>query len=201
MSIQKSVEIKPRTCYHDTMMERVKYSYTKDQAEKYRQIILYALKCCGHPNGIPKTKLAKEVCLADFIWYYENNESMSGMEYRKRKFGPVADAFFSFIDEMEQDGIINCEILTSPTGKGKNTLLYSLAKTKMPFDKLAEEEKTLIEQICKAWESAKPKKIIEFTHEQLPWKICRDDEVIPYSLITQEELSNVFGPVQLLLIA
>ena len=152
MTPTKTLENHPQTCYHKRMMERVKYSYTKNQAEKYRQIILYAIKCCGHANGIPKTKLAKEVCLADFIWYYENNESMSGMEYRKRKFGPVADAFFSLLDEMEQEGVVNCQIAPSSTIKGKNTWLYSLATNKISYEKLGQEEKTLIEQICKGWE-------------------------------------------------
>ncbi len=38
----------------------------------------------------------------------------------------------------------------------------------------------------------KYKKIVDFTHNQLPWSVTDDKEIIPYVLITQEDPQNVY---------
>jgi len=196
--MQKTVETSKFFCHNKKMNERIRNAYTKEESEKYKQIILYAIKSGAGVDGkIPKTKLAKEVCLADFIWFYEKNVSMSGMEYRKRTYGPVSDAFFRLVEEMEQEGIIKCESKSRRQDKDRILKLYSMKESEGNFDKLSSEEKTLIQQIGEAWKEASATEIVDFTHKQLPWQICRDEEVIPYSLITQEEPENVYGPLEL----
>lgn len=159
--------------------------------EKYKQIILNSLKCGSDGDGkITKTKLAKLVYLADFTWYYLNASSMSGMTYRKLPRGPVADIYFRALDELEEDG----RIIREPKGKA---ILFSLVEKEAPTSRLSGDELALIEKIGKAWCSKSTDDIVTFTHEQLPWQICRDGEVIPYGLITQEEPERVYGTVQL----
>jgi len=159
--------------------------------EKYKQIILNALKYGADEDGkITKTKLAKLVYLADFIWYYLNASPMSGMTYRKLPRGPVADVYFRALDEMEEDGAITRE----PKG---NSIMFSLIEKEAPTSSLSVEEINLIEKIGKAWSGKSTSDIVNFTHEQLPWQICRDGEVIPYGLITQEEPERVYGSIQL----
>lgn len=52
--------------------------------EKYTQMLFAFLRSGVTTDGkIPKTKLAKLLYLADFSWFYENLESMSGLKYRK----------------------------------------------------------------------------------------------------------------------
>ena len=53
---------------------------------------------------IPKTKLAKLLYLADFAWYYEHLQSMSGMRYKKMQYGPVPNNYFALVDEAEHQG-------------------------------------------------------------------------------------------------
>jgi DNA-binding XRE family transcriptional regulator/uncharacterized phage-associated protein len=159
--------------------------------EKYKQIILNALKYGADSDGrITKTKLAKLVYLADFICYYLNSMPMSGMKYRKLPRGPVADVYFRALDEMEEDGTIIRE------HKGK-AILFSLVEREAPWSRLSGDEIALIAKIGKAWCGKSTEDIVNFTHEQLPWQICRDGEVIPYSLITQEEPERVYGTIQL----
>jgi hypothetical protein len=57
---------------------------------------------------------------------------------------------------------------------------------------LSESELELIREIANKWSMHNTESIVDFTHEQLPWKISRDNEVIPYELITQEEPENVY---------
>ncbi|MCL1872817.1 MAG: helix-turn-helix domain-containing protein [Clostridiales bacterium] len=167
------------------------FSNIMKSTEKYKQIILNALKYgAGKDGKITKTKLAKLVYLADFTWYYLNSSPMSGMTYRKLPRGPVADVYFRALDELEEDGTI----IREPKGKA---VLFSLIEKEAPISRLSDDELILIEKIGKAWSSKSTDDIVSFTHEQLPWQICRDGEVIPYCLITQEEPERVYGTVQL----
>lgn len=159
--------------------------------DKYKQIILNALKYGADDDGkITKTKLAKLVYLADFIWYYENSSPMSGMTYRKLPRGPVADVYFRALDEMEEDGAIKRE----PSGRAT---MFSLVEKQAPTGKLSEKEIALIKKICESWRGRSTDDIVNFTHEQLPWQICLDGEVIPYSLIFQEEPEKIYGSMQI----
>ena len=48
------------------------------------------------------------------------------------------------------------------------------------FD-LPEEEK-IIKSISKKWNDKRTEEIVNFTHNQLPYFLCREDETIPYEL-------------------
>ncbi len=163
------------------------FSDVISSTDKYKQIISNSIHSGSDSDGkITKTKLAKLVYLADFIWYYENSRPMSGMTYRKLPRGPVADVYFRALDELEEDGTIVRE-------QSGQAIMFSLTEDKAPTNKLSDEELKLIEKIGKVWQGKHTKEIVDFTHEQLPWQICRDGEVIPYGLITQEEPERVYG--------
>ena len=159
--------------------------------EKYKQMILNCIKYgAGNDGRITKTKLAKLVYLSDFIWYYIKSYPMSGMTYRKLARGPVADVYFRALDEMEEDGVI----IREPKGKA---YLFSMIESEAPVNKLSADEVDLIKKIGEEWQNKSTDDVVNFTHQQLPWQICRDGEIIPYSLITQEEPGRVYGSIQL----
>ena len=155
---------------------------------KYKEMILaYVRKGSSGDGRILKTKLAKMLYLADFAWFYNCLESMSGMQYRRRKYGPVPDVYFRAIDELEETGKITIDrendmLLISENRGSKNQSL----------EKLSKEEISLIGKIAKKWKNKKTSAIVDFAHSQLPYKICSPDEIIPYELITQEDPENVF---------
>jgi hypothetical protein len=60
------------------------------------------------------------------------------------------------------------------------------------LEKLSKEENGLIGEIAKKWKNKKTSEIVDFTHNQLPYKICSPDEIIPYALITQEDPEHVY---------
>ena len=159
--------------------------------DKYKQIILNALRFGADSDGkITKTKLAKLVYLADFTWYYEHEDSMSGATYRKLPRGPVADVYFRALDELEEDGII----IREPRGRA---IMFSLVEKEAPVNKLSKDELNLIKKIGQAWQGKSTNDVVDFTHEQLPWQICLDGEVIPYGLIFQEEPEKIYGPIKI----
>lgn len=160
--------------------------------EKYKQMILTFLRMKVSGDGkIPKTKLAKLLYLADFAWFYDHLESMSGMPYRKITYGPVPDNFFRALDELEEAGKI---VIDHKNDNGKEMFLVGESESNRneKITTLLADEKTLMEKIAKKWKEKKTQEIVNFTHNQLPYALCREDEIIPYELITQEDPEMVF---------
>lgn len=159
---------------------------------KYKQMILAYLRMHLSKDGkIPKTKLAKLLYLADFAWFYDHTESMSGMQYRKIAYGPVPDTFFRALDELEEAGKIEIE---RKNDKGRDMFLVSESESNRneKITTLQPAEAKLMQKIGAKWKDKKTQDIVNFTHNQLPYTLCRADEIIPYELIIQEDPDMVF---------
>ena len=158
--------------------------------EKYKQMILVYIRNAGSKKDgrITKTKLAKLVYLADFAWFYNHLESMSGMQYRKIQYGPVPDSYFRAIDELFEDG----QIEITPTKDGAMLISQTRNGAKVALSEINKDEKKLIKNISDKWRDKNTQEIVTFTHNQLPYAICLDNEIIPYELITQENPGDVY---------
>ncbi|MCU0653697.1 MAG: helix-turn-helix domain-containing protein [Candidatus Pacebacteria bacterium] len=157
--------------------------------EKYKQMILAYLRHAANSDGqITKTKLAKLLYLADFGWFYKKLQSMSGMQYRKIQYGPVPDMYFRALDEMEDNG----QIAIDRTADGPILISKNEGRSPDKNDQISEAELSLIKKISDKWKDKKTNEIVAFTHNQLPYKICEENEIIPYGLITQEDPDFVF---------
>jgi len=154
--------------------------------EKFKQMYFYILRY--FKDGIPKTKLAKLLYLADFSYFYDNLVSMSGVRYVRREYGPVADIFFELTDDLYDKGKINIKPLDY-------ALMINSTTIEQDEDLLSNEEKGLLDKICTYWKDKRTSEVVNFTHEQKPWKMCRDGEYIPYSLIIQEDPNHVYAPI------
>ncbi len=165
--------------------------YTKIEAkksidwDKYKQIITNFIKYWADNDWkITKTKLAKLCYLLDFSWYYYNLEPITGLEYKKFAQWPVPDAYFSTLEELFEEESISIEI------KWRSHLIENIWTPNN--NKLSEDELKMLENIAKKWKWKPTSEIVNFTHKQIPWMICYNREVIPYGLITQEEVENVY---------
>jgi len=157
-----------------------------DNQREYKQMILEFLSL-PELKEVPKAKLAGLLYLADFGWYYESLESMSKLLYRKTILGPIPDYYFRAIDEMYEVGLI--DIKAKETKDGHTALMISSTRAGELKDRelLNQSEKAFIKKVAQKWKDAPTREVAAFTRGQLPYQICRDDEIIPYSLITQEE--------------
>ena len=157
--------------------------------EKYKQMILSYIRNAGSKDGcITKTKLAKLVYLADFAWFYNHLESMSGMQYRKIQYGPVPDSYFRAIDELFEGG----QIEITPTEDGAMLISQTRNGAKIALSEISKDEEKLIKSISDKWKDKNTQEIVTFTHNQLPYAVCSDNEIIPYELITQENPGDVY---------
>ena len=176
---------------HDLASDIAPEFLGEGSVDKYKQIILNALYFGGDSSDgkLTKTKLAKLAYLADFAWYYDKFQSMSGLAYRRIQQGPVPDQYFRVIDELFESGEITIEHKKDGTVQMIN---LTLVENYPPNNKLNKDEIDLIKKVAKRWKDKSTSDIVDFTHGQLPWKICRQGELIPFNIITQEDPGNVY---------
>lgn len=157
---------------------------------KFRQMYFACLKYAANShNNVPKTKLAKLLYLADFTNFFKQLEPMSGVKYRRLEYGPVADVFFSLTDDLLEDGKIGLTVFDG------GAQMISLKTREADTSALSVRELKQIKEICELWKDKPTQEIVNFTHEQKPWKMCREGEYIPYSLIIQEDPDHVYQPI------
>jgi putative transcriptional regulator len=156
--------------------------FSEKSFKRFHNLILQCIKYGADEDGkITKTKLAKLVYLCDFANYYQFLKPISGFEYRKLAQGPVAIEFFDILDEDES-------IRVEEKGKA---IMVSLAEK--PDDTiLGAEEQKLVQAVCKKWKKANTQEIVDFTHRQIPWAMCKVRDVVPYELINMESPENVY---------
>jgi DNA-binding XRE family transcriptional regulator len=159
---------------------------------KYHHMLLAFLRAAKKSKqSIKKTKLAKLLYIADFSWYYLTNKSMSGVQYRRGEFGPVADVYFRLLDDLEQNGTVTIKQIyrddyhmyeiEETRGSSKKTL--SLLNTK---------EMKHLEKIWTAWAGASTAEIVKFTVEQTPFQTAIPNEIIAYASIRDEASHMIF---------
>ena len=161
-----------------------------DKLKKFKQMYLYILSKFDK-YGVQKTKLTMLLYLSDFRHFYENLESMSGVLYRCKTYGPLADPFLDLTDELLEKGEIRMEQLS----KGANMISIISTTFNNDFNLLSKEERKEIDEICKQWKNKNVEEIVNYTHRQKPWMACRENEIIPYSLILQEDPDHVYTPI------
>ena len=156
---------------------------------RYKEMIRRFIKYAGADGDgrIPKTKLAKLLYLLDFSWYYDNLDSVSGLQYRRIAQGPVPDEFFRVIDEMYDTEEIDIKV------RGK-AMMISLNEELDPVNNnlLSEAQDKRLREIAAQWKTANTRAIVDYTHSQLPWKYCEPNELIPYDAIVQEDPDHVY---------
>ena len=153
---------------------------------KLRSLIKACVQFGGDTGDgkITKTKLAKLVYLSDFTFFYENLKPISGVTYRKFHQGPVSCDFFDQLTSLLATQDLSIE------AKGKAHMV-SINKKDTKSD-LSKKELELVKRVCEKWKDIKTKEIVDFTHEQIPWKISFKDREVPYSLIIQQNPHEVY---------
>lgn len=153
--------------------------------EKYKQMILAFLRL---NKNVPKTKLAKLLYFADFGWFYKHLESMSGMQYRKIQYGPVADTYFRLIDEMFDAGEISIE----QTENGAMLVSETRGGAKAELSEISKEESKLIKDINEKWKGKRTADIVTFTHKQMPYMFAEDNDIVSYEVFGQENPDDIY---------
>ena len=152
-------------------------------AQKFRNILLYILeKCAGKPN-VGETVLYKLLYFSEFNFYELYEEHMAGAEFKKLPYGPVPTNLQSIIVGMIERGELD-RIKTNYCGYDQTRYL---PLTKPDLKQFSAAEKEVIDQVIRCYSDWNATKISEYSHEDVPWKVTREGEVIDYELAFYRE--------------
>lgn len=131
--------------------------YTKLSKEKIYNIILFFAD-----KAILKTKLLKEMFYADFIYYKNSCQSITGLEYSKLQFGPVPDQFEKILTNVANENIIDYGFSI----KGDYECYNIKAKQSFNKDIFNEEELKILEKVKNRFKDYSSKNIVDFSHKE-----------------------------------
>ena len=161
------------------------------EREKFIQAILYF---AHNTAALGKIKLFKLLYLLDFEHFRQTGRSVTGMEYRAWKMGPVPAELVQQWDELEEDLSAAIRIEPRPVIDYERQNVVPLR----PFDgqHFSKRELRLLAELAIRYHDTLSGKMIDVTHaENGAWaKIWAggegNDETIPYQLAIAEDDPN-----------
>jgi transcriptional regulator with XRE-family HTH domain len=157
----------------------IRISVPQIKKNKFKQVLLYLLeRCAGKPN-VGQTVIYKLLYFADFNFYELYEEQMTGVTYRKQKYGPVPLEFNEIIKDMERKG----EIKEIKDKYYEYPQKRYLPLVKADLNRLKASEKDVLDKVIEQLSDKCASDISAFSHEDMPWKATKDKGIIDYELV------------------
>ncbi len=165
----------------DLTKERI--SVPKLKVNKFKILLLYILeKCAGKPN-VGETVLYKLLYFADFNYYEQYEEHLTGARYRKLPFGPVPQKIDDIINQMIEAGMVQ-RIRTEYHGFPQTRYL---PLEKADLTELKASEKEVIDRVVEQMSDWSAATISNYSHRDMPWLASKEGEAISYELAFYRE--------------
>lgn len=157
----------------------IRVSVPEFKKDKFKNVILYILEKCGAKPNVGETVLYKLLYFADFNFFEMYEEQLTGATYRKIPFGPAPQEFTKIAEEMVGSGEIKKDAIDY---YGKRQKRY-LPLTKADLTKLQASEKEILDKVIDQLSDLNATQISDYSHDDTPWKVTPDGEVINYDLV------------------
>lgn len=149
--------------------------------EKFKQVLLYILEKCGARANVGETVLYKVLYFADFNYYELFEDYLTGAAYRKISYGPAPCDFKNIIEEMIDEGQIK-KVTTEYYGKPQKKYL-PLVNADIDKWNWSAREKKVIDDVIERLSSMDAIAITEYSHNDIPWEVTKDKEIIKYDTV------------------
>lgn len=164
----------------DSINKKIKF-----ESNKFKQLFLYILEKCGSKPNVGETVLYKLLYFCDFNYFELYEKSLTGMKYKKMKFGPIPDQtlFNPIIKEMRQSGVV--ERVSRPylndtiQTRYLNFVEADLSVFGQDMDKVIRVVDSVIERLS----GMTARQIEDHSHRDYPWQAHEYDEEIDYSTV------------------
>ena len=83
--------------------DNIRINTPQENAEKFKQVLLYVLAKTGVRPNMSSTVLYKTLYFIDFDYYEKYEEQLVGAKYIKSERGPIPVMFAKIIDELEKE--------------------------------------------------------------------------------------------------
>lgn len=134
--------------------------------KKTLQTLNYIIK--NHPD-VSVTSLMKLSYLIDLVAIGEEKNQLSDFRYIRYNYGPFDKKIYSYLEKLENEGVIKEGAMISSTGD--EFVTYSINKRKnIDFDKITEDEKEIIDKVLKNLEGFGTKALTELAYKTKPMK-------------------------------
>lgn len=164
----------------------IKHSYKKNNygepefnKSKFIQLFLYILENCGSRINVGKTVIYKLFYFMDFDFYELYEDHLIGETYRKIQHGPAPCHFSDIEEELINGKMIKKDVIEYHDYSQIKYIPLIQADMSLFSGK---ELKLIDNEICKL-SSMNAKQIEDYSHQDVPWIITKDRELINYDTV------------------
>jgi hypothetical protein len=145
--------------------------------QKFKELVLYLAQRSGEDEGFGMVKLNKLLYRADTEAFRKLGRSISGAEYEKQEYGPVARPLPLALDELAQDGYIIWHRIPA----GEHLRKVPEAHEPPDLSQFTEPELEVIEDALGELLPHGGKSVSEWSHDRsVGWNAVEIGEQIPY---------------------
>lgn len=154
-------------------------SVPTENAEKFKQALLYITQKIGALPNVGQTVLYKILYFCDFDYYEKFEEQLIGARYIKNHFGPTPVEFAAIIKNMVKNHQIE-EIKTKYFDKEQTKYLPVEFPDLTVF---SGQELEFIDETIQKHGGKTAKELSAFSHKDVPWISTDEWEEIPYESV------------------
>jgi len=152
----------------------------KQDAEKFKELILYICEKSATDPNFGATKLNKVLFLSDF-WAYANlGNPITGVEYMKLPYGPAPRPLMPIRKEMQEHGELAIQETTLDPEIARKRPVNLRAANLSHF---SAEEIAIVDRVLEFCRPATGKSVSRYTHRWHGWIAAEEGETIPYETV------------------
>lgn len=152
---------------------------TREDLEKFKQVLLYVLCEVGGKPNVGETVLHKLLYFIDFDYYEKFEESLMGAAYIKNTHGPTSVVFSKIVERMAEEGKV---IKVDADYFGKPQKRY-IALNPPDLSALSAREVKHIDDVLARLSDKSAREIADYSHGDIPWRIAKSNEEISYEAV------------------
>ena len=156
---------------------------------KFKELVLYLSQASAADEGFGMVKLNKLLYRSDFEAFRTRGESITGAQYEKQEFGPVARPLPLALDDLARRGYVLWQQIES----GPYTRKVPAASEVPDLSLFADGEIAVADRALQELAEFGGKQASEWSHEQSAgWRVARIGEAIPYAtaIVSTEEVDD-----------
>lgn len=148
---------------------------------QFKELIVYIAQQCGADERFGVTKLNKVLFFADFLYYLQNGQPLTGRKYVHDTFGPVPEGIETLRANMDKK-----DIAIAIMQDGEKTLKRVVALRDPDISSIPPDKIALLTQVISRYCGENPKSarwMTEFSHDFIGWDVTDMHEEIPYQTV------------------
>ncbi len=157
----------------------------KFDPDKFKQLLLYILQKCGGRPNVGETVLYKLLYFCDFDYFELFEKPLTGMKYKKMRFGPVPDQslYGPILSAMHQSGSIEKMARPYMNDTIQTRYLNFIEADLSVFGGDVEKMIKVTDSVIERLSGMSARQIEDHSHRDYPWQSHEFNEEIAYESV------------------